>query len=77
MAASRLRELAWLVRQLGQPQLAPEEVADLDAVLVDRGDEDVRRLLAGELADQLRQVRLDDVDPRRARARRSAGARPS
>ena len=43
-------------------ELAPEEIPDLDAVLVDRRDEDVRRLVAGELADQLGEVGLDRSD---------------
>ena len=56
-------ELLRIVGEIGQPERAAEEVADLDPVLVDRRDEDVRRLLAGQLADQLGQVGLDDVDP--------------
>ena len=64
--ASSLR----VVGEVGQPERAAEEVADLDAVLVDRRHEDVRRLLAGQLADQLGEIGLDDVDARAARAPR-------
>ena len=60
-SASSLR----LVGEVGQAEPVAEEVADLGAVLVDRRDEDVRGALVGELADQLRQVRLDHVDPGR------------
>ena len=75
--ARRGGELLRVVREPGQPERAAEEVADLDAVLVDRRDEDVRRLLAGELDDQLGEVGLDDVDARAPRAPRSARSRPS
>ena len=82
-SARRRGQLARLVGEVGQAELAAEEVADLDAVLVDRRHEDVRRLLAGELADQLGEVGLDDVDPgrrqraRSARSRRSSATSPS
>src|SRR5262249_10668328 len=56
------RELTRFGGEVRQAELAAEQVPDLDAVLVDRGDEDVRRLLAGQLADQLREIGLDDVD---------------
>ena len=63
-------------RGLGQPggvsvrsagrvaHLAPEDLPDLGPVLVDRGDEDVRRPVVAELHDQLGQVGLDGADPR-------------
>ena len=39
-------------------QRAHEQLADLGAVLVDRRHQDVRRMLAGQLDDQLGQVGL-------------------
>ena len=64
----RLGERRGLVAQVGQVELAREQVADLGAVLVDRRHEDVRLHVAAELDDQLGQVGLD---------RRDAGAPPA
>ena len=49
---------------------ALEQLADLGPVAVDRGHEDVRGRVAGELDDQLGEVGLDRVDARALRARR-------
>ena len=43
--------------------LAQEDLADLGAVAVDGGHEDVRRLVVAELDDQLGEVGLDRRDP--------------
>ena len=47
----------------GGGHLADEDVADLGPVAVDRRDEDVRRQVAPELDDQLREVGLPGSDP--------------
>ena len=47
---------------------ALEQRRDLGAVAVDRGHEDVRRLVVAELDDQLGQVGLDRLDPAAASA---------
>ena len=52
-------EHARLVGEVRLAELAAEEIPDLDAVLVDRRHEDVRRLVPGELADQLGEIGLD------------------
>ena len=45
-----------------EPQLAPEDVADLGAIAVDRRDEDVRGEVVVELDDQLGEIGLDRED---------------
>ena len=57
-------------REVGQPEAVAEEVADLGPVLVDRRHEQMRRALARELDDQLREVGLDRPDARPPRAPR-------
>ena len=51
-----------LIRKLGYAQRAHEQLADLGAVLVDGRHQDVRRVLAGQLDDQLGQVGLGRAD---------------
>ena len=51
-------------------ELAREELGHLPLRLVDRGRDDVRRLLVGELDDVLAQVGLDRRDPALPRAPR-------
>ena len=68
--ARGLGKLTRIVRDLGLGDRAPEEIADLRTVAVDRRDEDVRRPVAVELEDQLGEVGLDRVRRRRPRARR-------
>ena len=57
--ASGLRERGRLVREAGHAERAAEEIADLRAVLVDRGDDDVRGSVPGELHDQLGEIGLE------------------
>ena len=66
----RLGELAGLVAEVGPLERDAEEIADLGAVLVDRGHHDVGRRLAGELHDQLGEVGLGRRARRRGRAPR-------
>ena len=57
-----------VAQALGAGEVAAEERGDLLAVAVDRGDEDVRGAVAGELVDELGQVGLQRRDPRSASA---------
>ena len=66
----RLGERRRLVGQVGQVELAREQLADLGAVLVDRRHEDVRLDVVAELDDQLRQVGLHRAHARPAPAPR-------
>ena len=62
--AGRLGEIARVVGLDARRDRPREQVADLGAVAVDRGHEDVRRPVAVELEDQLGEVRLQRVDAR-------------
>ena len=70
MQPGRLRERRRLIGQVGQVELAREQLADLGAVLVDGGHEDVGLDVVAELDDQLRQVGLDRAHARLAPAPR-------
>ena len=64
----RLGQGGRLVGQVRQVQLSGEHLADLGAVLVDRGHEDVRLHVVAELNDQLGQIGLDRCTPEAASA---------
>ena len=53
-----LGDLRRVVGELVDVELAQEQLADLGAAAVDRGHEDVRLAIVGELHDQLGEVRL-------------------
>ena len=65
----RCRRAASAIARRLEAELLPlrdralEERRDLGPVEMDRGDEDVRRLVVAELHDQLGEVRLDRRDP--------------
>ena len=59
VAPGRLGELRGVVAQVPRVvERAPEQLADLRAVAVDRGHEDVGLLVVAELDDELREIGL-------------------
>ena len=52
-----------IVRQLGDAERAHEQLADFGAVLVNRRNQNMRRMLVGKLNNQLGQVGLAGRDP--------------
>ena len=65
MEPGRFGELARVVGEVGATETRAKQVSNLDPVLVDRRNEQMRRPLVGELDDELGQVGLDRTDARR------------
>src|SRR5215208_3553930 len=60
--AGRLRQVGRPVGEILRAKLLHKELPDLRPVLVDRGNQDMRARLPGELDDELREIRLESPD---------------